>query len=213
MATTEFTPRGSGVAVIVPLTIDVDGKIDGIGTPILLDAVVDTKVGLSESSAAANSEFVQILLDNGITVETPKRTKTVDMETGTQKASGGGSNGDTMGFSTPLAGLTKMQAYKALRGNPVLVGVGLGEVVATGERGAAWLIGTVGKVDRATKGEEVVVCAFEFTGKEYSATAGGTTALAYDPAAITPVGGSPVDLPGLAAGDVAEALTGVIIFS
>lgn len=197
--------------MVVPCTTDANGAITGVGTPVNYDSVTDTTTGLTESSAAKSTEFVQVLLDNGVTVEIAKKTKVLDMATGDEKTGGSGGSGDTLGFSTPISGKTAMQAIAAFRGVPCLVVVGLGETVDAAERGAAFLLGTVGKVDRGTKGEEVVVVKLDFTGGTYTATAPGSTALAFDPAAITPVGGSPVDLPGLVAADLTALLAGQLV--
>lgn len=198
--------------MIVPCTTDANGQITGLGTAITFDSVTDTSVGLSESSSAKNSEFVAVLLDNGVSVETPKKTKVLNMADAVEKTAGSGGAGDTLGVTTPLSGKTMMQSIQGLRGKPCLVAVGLGEVIDTAERGAAFLLGTVGKVDRATKGEEVVQVKLDFTGGTYTADADGLTALAYNPASITPVGGAGVDLPSLVSGDLTTLLAGQIVF-
>lgn len=210
-ATDQMTMRGYGVAVIRPLTTTA-GVITGAGTDMPFTATVDEKIAFAEDAAAANAEFIQVLLSSGVTVEFKKKTTVIDGATGTEKAGGSGSTGDEAAFTTAEATGDIVTALAALRGEPLIVAFSLGESVASGEERFAYLLCKItGKIERSTKGEEVVTVAVNFKGETYTTDAAGDTAIKVAFAAITPIGESAVTISPLVDGDLATLRSGQLV--
>jgi hypothetical protein len=206
-----MTMRGYSVAVVRSFT-DTDGQITGAGADLPFTATVDEGFAFAESSAAGNAEFIQLLLSNGVTVEFKKKTKVIDGVTGAEKAGGAGASGDEANFTFAETSGSVMTSIAALRGKPLLVGISLGEAVLPAEESFAYLLGKItGKIERGTKGEEVVTVKLSFVGEATTADATGDTAIKAVFTAITPIGGSAITFPPLVTGDLATLKAGSLV--
>lgn len=192
--------RGGGVALIRPLTPD-SGEITGAGTDIVLEAVVDTECVIVVGDTASAQEFIQLLLDHGVTVEFEKKTTTVDGTTGAEKTGGsGGSGADKINVTIAQTDLAMRNNLKGLKGKKVRVSVPLGEAAGNVNANTGWghLVGKLsGDISFKTQGENVVTGTLSFTGVTFSADTAGDTALSAVGTAITPLEGTTLTPPAI----------------
>src|SRR5690606_12738331 len=201
MSASQAIIRAISAAAIRPVTVDSDGLITGVGTEISLDFVQGEKFSISKTgtggaSAATSDEGIEAQAGNGISVVYPKVTKRIDKDgnvvTGSSAGGGGGSGGGD------VVGITAFQVRKAdvlkiheFIDNPWMMWIKVGENADSGEEFEVYLLGTVSNAPEwGASPETAVQWTFDLQGGTAFTLEGATlpAAIAWAPAAITPVG-------------------------
>lgn len=217
MAADDWKYHSGHIAEVKPMVLDVDGKIDSAGAAIALSDVGNASFDLAApSSASSSAENIEATLGRGIVGVIPKETRKWDIPNNVEKTSGGGSGGGSADTITikqfDLSSTTQIAletAYKA--GAPVRAMINDG-VSPNGEETYRYLLGQITSLKttvgpNAVQEQEIVV-----TGKSYSASAAGDTALVVATAAIDPTGPyDPVTAEPLVAGDLTTLKSGSIV--
>lgn len=192
--------RGGGVAMLRPLTPD-SGQITGAGTDIDFAAVVDTEIVIVFPDEASAQEYIEILLDHGITVEFVKLNTVVDGADGTAKSGGGGGGSlDKASMTIAEADLAMISAIKGLKGKRLRLSLPLGEAAGNVNANTGWAhlcCKLSGDISRKTGGENVVTVPLSFAGTAITADTAGDTALAAAGSAITPLEGTALTPPAI----------------
>lgn len=203
MGANEAIIRAISAAAIRPVTVDEDGKITGVGTEISLNFVQGEKfsigkTGTGAAAAATSTDKIEAVAGNGITVAYDKQTKRIDKDGNTLANTAGGGGGG--GGGGDLIGITAFQVKKAhvqliheYIDNPWMMWVKVGENVTTAEEFEVYLLGTVSNAPEwGAQPETAVQWTFDLQGGTAFSLEGATlpSALAWSPAAITPVGES-----------------------
>lgn len=160
--------NGGGWAVVVPATLS-SGKISSLGTAIKHEAIENTEYECAVSSDS--DEVVTKELDNGVTLEAPKITKTMSAVTGAEKAASG--DRDKIRFTTVEVDHAAMLEIQALIGVPCFIGLSSGTKADGSNDGLVFMYGKLSSsLTHATKGNEIQGLQLEFSGTEGVADTG-----------------------------------------
>ncbi len=207
-----FVIRGGGCAIVRPSTPASSGQVTGAGTDIVFSALQDTEIVFVIDGSASQQEFIEILLDHGVNVQFVKLSINVSGSDGTVKSGSGTGAGDQISFTPVESDLTWMQNVLALRDTRCRVSVPLGEAAGSVGANTGWasVFGKLSSnINRKTQGETTITYTLQFTGLEYTADAGGDTAINAAGATITPLQGSAITPPAIA--DATELKKGRLI--
>lgn len=191
--------RAKSAAWLRPIELT-DGQISGVGTAMTFDFVQNNKLAMTvpAGSAAAETGTIDIVAGNGITVKYTKEERAIDKDgnlVASTSTGGGTGAGDSAGFT--LLGVEKadMLVFHEYAGNPWLLCVAAGENATAAEDFYVYLLGTMGGIDLTVAPEAVSSIDITITGGKAYSLDGVVlaSALAWAPAAITPVGPAGMD--------------------
>ena len=201
MSASEAIIRAISAAAIRPVTVNSAGEITGVGTAISLNFVRGEKFAIGQleggASGSTTDEKIEAQAGNGITVVYDKETKRIDKNeavvTGAAAGGSGGGNGDVVGITAFQVTKAMMQAIHEYIGGPWQMWVQVGENVTSAENFEVYLLGGVSSPPEiSAEPETAVQWSFDVQGGASYTKASGVldSALAWAPAAITPVGTS-----------------------
>lgn len=215
MSYLKLTKHGRQGLIYVPVTVDGDGAITGLGTPVVINATADHKDILAAAAGAANNEVYSADTASGIKVEFPTVTTAIDGMTGAEKTGGSGGEQDKLAVTSLYSDFTFKSEWQARRGVLALWCMPLPKAPTSAGDGFAFLIGKLTSAIEGSGGPNAVgTIAMEVTGVSATATAGGVTAIeSLNLASYTPLGETvAIDPPLLAAGDSVQLLKGEILY-
>lgn len=166
-----------------------------------------------DASSASSNATIDGNTSHGVVVQHAGVDKTIDGATGADVV--GGASGDKDKASVTLLECLPSQvaAIQAMRTKPVVLSFGHG-LNGAGEIGTYYLLGKISALNISEgSGNTLRTIQIEVTGKSYTATTAGDTALGEGPGAVTPVGGTevtpavPTDVAEIKAGNLHLVVT------
>ena len=201
------TPQGGGWAAIRKLTV-ASGVVTGAGAWLIF-AFVENHSSTSGASAeaAASDSKIEGNNSNGVKIQYPQVTKTLDGLTGAEVSGGSaGGNKSKISFTTFETKPSNFALLMDMQSGTVEVCIPHG-YSPSGETGGDYQVGNITN-DLTIQGQANTLQSVqvEVTGSSIVTDAGGDTALAEGPGEVTPLGGVAVtpDVPD----DIAELKAG-----
>lgn len=160
--------RGCNFAIILPAVLT-SGKISSVATAIKHEALESTSYELAALSSS--DEVISFTLENGVTVEAPKTTKTISAVTGVEKAAGGAK--DKITIVTAEADYAAMLELQGLMGDQLFIGIGTGYKSDGSIDGFAFIHGKISNaLTHSAEADKVQTVSIEISGAEGVADTG-----------------------------------------